>query len=599
MFFTTYNPLTPEYVEEKAKAIGAAAGGGCGCLNGLKFEVKLDGQFAPAKLAYEIKDEKELVVTENDATYTAPYSSICQGPITIMTHLIPGTSRGWHLVIDRRTWAVTAFETWFGITVPVGLDLFGAKKEPDYYSDIPREIQREYYFGWLDMGNNEKPEKLHTTTNRIEGRGLYWKYDTGYEILTFNPSTSCTTFTELGAVQGGITVTNPADYIRIDDENYIYARWEVEFSGKMWIEVMNFFDFTAAGMEFGFEKDDSLTYKLHRAELELTGDAAHLEKINSFGDKERPMAATLGKKKGGRYSYRPMDIDVPMPREEAHAHAAEKQTIFGRGQKANIMGSKNNLDFNYDLVGKEFKVWADNEKYAQAPWSGYKGTPWEYKFIDKETLQWRYGDMEWQTEYYTCFQPDKKLYHFAHLMTGDPDYSMVSHVIDLQNGLATIIKAGIGNWQSEWEAGANVQFGTVEYGDLKAPFARRHHFTDELLGQCFAWAYTETMNSIHVYSSPESYSWTIFGSDNGGGATWSSPCFYIKLRPDVYLFQWVEEKCNGSQGLVVINRKIQHDGGFFYGVSHAGLSLSITGAYMRELGKFDIAKYFDRIPGIK
>ena len=57
MFFTNYNPLTPEYVEEKAKAIGAAVGGGCGCLKGMKFDVKLEGQFAPAKLAYEIKDE--------------------------------------------------------------------------------------------------------------------------------------------------------------------------------------------------------------------------------------------------------------------------------------------------------------------------------------------------------------------------------------------------------------------------------------------------------------------------------------------------------------------------------------------------------------
>ena len=330
MFFTNYNPLTPEYVEEKAKAIGAAVGGGCGCLKGMKFDVKLEGQFAPAKLAYEIKDEKELVVTENDATYTAPYTAISQGPITIMTHLIPGCSRGWHLVIDRRTWAVTAFETWFGITVPVGMDLFGMKKEPDYYRDIPREIQREYYFGWLDMGNNEKP-KFHTTTNRIEGRGLHWKYDCGYEFLTFNPSQYCTTLSELGTAQGGITVTNPADYIRIDDENYIYARWEVEFSGKMWIEVMNFFDFTAAGLEFGFEKDDSLTYNMHRAELDLTGDAAHLEQINSFGDKERPLASTMGQKKGGRYAYRPMDIDVPMPREEALAHAAERQMIFGGG----------------------------------------------------------------------------------------------------------------------------------------------------------------------------------------------------------------------------------------------------------------------------
>ena len=592
MFFTKFDPLTPEYVEEKAKAVGAAAGESCPCLKGMKFAVKLEGEFAPKKLSYEIKDKKELVVNENGKKYTAAYAAISQGPITLLTHLIPGTSRGWHLVIDRRTWAVTAFETWFGITVPVGSDLSGMK-EPTGYRDIPREIQREYYFGWIDKGDNEKPARLHTTTNRIEGRGLHWKFDNGYEILTFNPSVCCTTFTELGGEMGGITMTNPADYIRIDDENYVYARWEVEFSGKMWIEVLNFFDFAAAGVEFGFEADNRLTYRLHRAELELTGDAAHLEQITSFGDKERPMAAMF-KKKGGRYSYRPADVDIPMAREEALKHAAEKQAVFGGGQ--NIMASGNNLAENFDLVGKKFKVWNDNEKYAQAPWSGDKGKPWEYQFVNETTLKWRHGGRNWHEEKYKCFEPDKGLYLFAHLLTGDPDYSMVAQVVDLQTGLATTVKTGIGNWHSEWEAGANVMFGTVEYGDLKAPFARRHHFTDELVGRSFAWAYSDTMSSIHVYSSPESYSWTIFSGDNSGGATWSSPCFYIKLRPEVYLFQWVEENCNGSQGLVVMNRKTQHDGGFFYGVSHNGLMLGVTGAFMRELGRFNIRKYFDHTP---
>ena len=306
------------------------------------------------------------------------------------------------------------------------------------------------------------------------------------------------------------------------------------------------------------------------------------------------MAASF-KDKGGRYSYRPADMDIPMTREEALEHAKEKQFIFGGGQ--NIMASGNNMAQCFALVGKKFKVWNDNEKYAQAPWSGDKGKPWEYQIIDGTTLKWRHGSRNWKEEKYLCFEPDKELYFFAHMLTGDPDYSMVAQVLDFKTGLSTTIKTGIGNWHSEWEAGANVLFGTVEApGVQAAPFARRHHFTDELVGQCFAWAYSETMSSIHVYSSPESYSWTIFSGDNSGGATWSSPCFYIKLRPDVYLFQWVEENCNGSQGLVCINRKIQHDGGFFYGVSHNGLNLNITGAFMRELGKFRIKKYFDHTP---
>ena len=101
------------------------------------------------------------------------------------------------------------------------------------------------------------------------------------------------------------------------------------------------------------------------------------------------------------------------------------------------------------------------------------------------------------------------------------------------------------------------------------------------------------MNSIHVYSSPESYSWTIFDGNNGGGPTWSSPCFYIKLRPDVYLFQWVEEKCNGSQGLMVFNPRLMHDAGYFFHADENGLSLTTLGAYARTCGDFDIMKYFE------
>ena len=100
------------------------------------------------------------------------------------------------------------------------------------------------------------------------------------------------------------------------------------------------------------------------------------------------------------------------------------------------------------------------------------------------------------------------------------------------------------------------------------------------------------MSSIHVYSSPRAtagpYSRAIIAEEQPGAV----PASISSSRDDAYLFQWVEENCNGSQGLVVFNPKILHDSGFFFGVSHTGLSLNITGAYARSLGKFDIMKYF-------
>ena len=366
----------------------------------------------------------------------------------------------------------------------------------------------------------------------------------------------------------------------------------MEFSGKFWIEVMDFFHNKAIGLEFGFEEDCSLTYSLHTADLEITGDAAHLESIYTFGNEEPPMAM-MAKRKGGRYAYRPMDTDVPMSHEEALQHANESQRFF-EVDGPNIMASKNTLPFSEALIGKKFKVKPDMEKHSIAPWTGDQSVVYEYDVFSKRFLRFRINDGEWMEAKYICFEPAHDIYFFSHMIPGDPDFANLTHACDFSTGLTTTVRAQIGNWHSEWEIGSKVNFGTLEYGDIKPPFARRHHFTNDLVGKSYAWAYSSSMSSIHVYSAPESSSWTIFQQNNAGGATWSSPCYYIKLRDDAYIFQWVEENCNGMQGLVVINPQLLHDSGFFFGVSHGGISLNVTGAVGRQLGTFDIMKYFDK-----
>ena len=608
MYFTEYDPLTEEHVREQLRAARPAESSQpADCLRGLSFRFRSDSPFAPDELCYVFADDGTLCFTENGTACSVPYSFAQKGDLLLISLLVPDTDRGWHLVLDRKTCAATAFETWFGITVPVGYDLTG-QRPPSSYRDIPREVQRQYYFGWADTGANEPPAKLHSTTNLIEGRGLHWQYEDGTELLTFYPSVVCCTVVELGDAMGGITVTEAADYIRLRDEVFLCARWEPEFTGMMHLDIMDFFDMDAFGMTFGFGKDDRLTWQITKARLQLTGDAAHLEKITSTGDAGQVFRG-YGEKKGARYAYRPMDIDVPMPREQALACAAAKQDILA-GTSVNIMQSYHHLPFCDELAGRQFTVRPDHERYTAAPWSGSGNNASEagiavgrepgaanvieYDVLSVDRLRWRVPGGEWTEETYACFRPDKDLYFFSHMLTGDPDLCCVSQVLDFRNGLTTTVVAGLGNWRSEWETGANVFVGTLEYGDLKPPFARRHHFTDELVGKCFAWNYGENMQSIHVYSTPESYSWTIFQADNSGGATWSGPCFYMKLRPDVYLLQWTEEKCNGCQGLVVFNRRIQHDSGFFYGTSADGIRLQVTGAHMRELGSYDILKYFGR-----
>ncbi|MDR0917012.1 MAG: hypothetical protein LBN02_07485 [Oscillospiraceae bacterium] len=598
MFFHTYDPLSPEIVAAKVAAKPRpAADKYCGALVGKTLKLKLTGEFAPTQLDYTFASDAELTVTENGKTYTAPYGATSLGEITLFSHLIPGETRGWHVVLDRKTELVTAFETWFGTSVPVGGDLFGMK-QPTHYREIPREIQRHYHFGYVDNGQ-AAPEKLHTTTNRLEGRGLHWAYSCGSENLTFFPSVVCSLTTWLDEPQDAVSVTYPSDYIRINDEYYIYAKWGVEFAGEAWIEVLDLFDLKAVGLKYGFNEDDEVVYDLHTAKLTVTGDAAHLETITVNGDKAPPMAMLQGK--GARYAYRPKDMDPPMTHDEAY-EAAKTQRIFEFGGP-NIMMSGNTLPFTYFLVGKQFKLTYDHVQTPYA-WSAANipailPTEYEYDVVSNETLKWRVPGGDWVEDKYVCFEPAKDIYFFSHMLTGNKDdkgdilYANVSQAVDFSTGLSTCVYARVGSWTSEWEIGATCLFGTAEgEGIATAPFSKRHGYSTDFVGKTLAWAYSDSMSSIHTYSSPVSYSWTIFQDDNSGGATWSSPGFFVKLRDDAYLFQWVEENCNGSQGLVCYNPQILHDGGFFFGLGHTGLSLNITGAFARQLGQFDIKKYF-------
>ncbi|MCL2226992.1 MAG: molybdenum cofactor biosynthesis F family protein [Oscillospiraceae bacterium] len=590
MFFHKYNTLSSETVSSLLAAGKKALNKmeQCGRFAERKtLKLRLSGKHAPTQLDYTFKDGGTLTVTENGKSCEAPYSSTCLGSVWIFTHLIPGTQRGWHVFFDSATELVTVFETWFGITVPVGGDLFGLK-EPTGTREIAREVQREIYHGYNDVGQTA-PEKLHTRTNRLEGKGLHWKDDAGTEILTFHPSVTTSTFVELGREWGDITVAAPSDYFIITDHQLIYSRGECEYSGTLVIELIDLFEKEAAGIRLGIDENDALEYVLRKSELTITGQAAIFEDFADYGTNlptEPPDPP-----KGWRMTYRPSDMHPPITKADVDK-AVQKNPIKPFNAES-IMSGANNMPVSDYLVGKKLTLKFDGA-HIPAPFASTGHTAWEYEFVDVETLKWRAPGGSWQEDRYQAFETNKDLILFAHLCTGDPDYRCLNHAVDFQNGLVTCVDSQIGNWHSEWEVGNRTLFGVLEYPGVTPPLVRRHHFTDDMVGKSLTWAYSDTMKSIHVYSSPESYSWTIYMDNNAGGSSWSSPSFFVKLRDDAYLFCWVEDLCNGSQGLMVFNPSIMHDAGYFFGADENGVRLSVMGAYSRTAGSFDILKYFGR-----
>ena len=93
-------------------------------------------------LAYKFSSNSKLSVTENDGkAASARFGALEMDDICLFSHMIPGTQRGYTVIVDRGNKLATVIELWFS-----------------GYEDN-REVQRQIYFGYLDQGG-EAP-KLH------------------------------------------------------------------------------------------------------------------------------------------------------------------------------------------------------------------------------------------------------------------------------------------------------------------------------------------------------------------------------------------------------------------------------------------------------
>jgi phenolic acid decarboxylase len=452
-----------------------------------------------------------------------------------------------------------------------------------------REVWRHFMFGYVDTGA-PAPQKRHALTNRIEGKGTYWKNDNGVEMLYFFPSVVWSSFLELSDPLGGITITAPSDYIKIDDRLYIYSRVEQEYSGTFTLEVIDLFTVRHVGMRLGFDKNDVLDYSMYSGKGEVTGQSTNLEPLTDYGT-EIPFGEAHRKQinpqnKGVRPSYRPRFMHKDYTKTEVDEVIRTKSQIF-EGQS--IMSSFNTMEVSDYMVGKRFTLRYDN------------GPAWEYEIIDDRHLKWREeGESTWHSEIHQGFEAAKDIILFCHICTGSDPLRCLTQAVDFSKALATCVDAQLGNGRKPWEVGHRAIFGVLELERGPTPPAvERHSFTTDLVGKAFAWTYGEFMQSIHVYSTPNSYSWTIMLPKNAGGWMWSSPCLYVKLRDDAYLMSWTEDACNGNQGTFILNPWIMHDAGFFFGMgdSPGGSSdvhLTPMGAFARPLHGFDVLKYFDR-----
>ena len=574
MFRTQYTTLTPEYIRDKLAAAQAPSQSAPAMkLNGQKFSIVTDNG---PKLTYAFEGGKlKLTIKGKKAVETA-YGAKELRDLLLISCLIPGTQTAYHLVLDRKTRLVTLFETWFSEA---------AVKEA-------REAQREIYFGYAEEEGKAAPTARHGFTSRFENKGIVWTDDRGEKLLIVSNSCYYSTMVQLNAPDGGITVAFPSDYIKISDEQFLYARNEAEFSGTFVLAAIDLFRMEEIGVRLGFDEKDKLDWRIFRASGELTGQLATFGRFTDYGgnyDTEKFGSMVLPDKKkmkkGRRAVYRVHGEYPDITKEEAknagaapHAFPIVDETI---------MPSGNSMPDTHYLIGKHFTLRMDN------------GPSWDYQITGLSTLRWREsGKRIWHDETYKAFEPDEDLIMFAHVQTGTPYGRGITAAVDFKNGCATVFHSKIGNGYANREVGYDLYFGVLEMRGVTPPERLRHTRTTDLVGRAFTWNYSGGENgltSMHVYTSPWAYSWTIYLDNQEGGMVWSSPCEYVKLRKDCYIMSWVEETSAGGQGTVLMNLRTMHDCGVFYGLAFDDskmVSMSSIGAFARDAGKLDILKYY-------
>ena len=532
---------------------------------GKTLSIVTDG--GPA-LRYRFANNAKLSVAEDGGkALHAGFGALEMDRLCLLAHMIPGTQRGYAVFVDRQSKLATVIELWFS-----------------GYEDN-REVQRQIYFGYIDSHGATAPKQRHELTDRLEGRAYHWRQDSGMETLEYYPSAGYSHFVELSRTGGELGFSAPSDYVKLDNDFFVYTRTECEFSGTFTAYAIDMNRTQQIGVRLGFDEGDNLHYYLFRGHGDILGQIARFEKFGDYSGDPIPGPKDKDGKpvKGGRRVYRPIKTMEKLTREQVaevvkeHSAAFPHRTATGgaAGMAVNALAAS---DY---LAGKTFTLRYDS------------GPVMEYEVASADELSWR-NDAEggWTQARYQAYEVAPGLLLFGHLLAGAPNHDGHIVALDFHQGLVTCYNGFLNTPYFANEAAARTLFGVLEMEGIQPPMYRRHARTTEMLGRCITYSYAPGLTSMHLYSTPNTVSWIIFTPDGHGGMEWSGPGDFVKIRDGIYFMYWLEEACNGTLGTILLNLNIMHDAGIGYFCGSRGLNLSQIGAVVRHAGKFEVDRYF-------
>lgn len=597
MYRLNYNNLSKKQVED-VLAKGTApicASAFCSCLAGRSLRITLDKiPVEGPSLEYEFLTDTKLTLKENGGVgVNCDYGALTLKEITLFSHMVPGTKKGYTVIVNWKTAVVTVFEMWFidyeGRVIDTTKTFCDAGEAGKLAPFINREVQRQYYFGYLEEPGKTPPARRDKLSLQLENTMIEWVEDRGKHRLTTYTSTTFTTLVELDTPDGGDVLTFVADILQISDPLFIHCFGEVEYSGRLSVEVLDLFSMKKIGVTMGIDENDTFEHTLYKGLGKYLGRYAAFYDFNDRGDRYSTIITDRidFSVKGARATYRP-SIMAKKPTEAEITEASKNPVIFNTGREHEmVMASSHVLDDTDYCAGKELTFRGDDDFAV------------EMRFMTATELVYRIaGESEWHAETYRAAELDEDFIVLGYYRSGSNPPANLSFALDFKNGCATCISSKLGSKYDLRDPVPSYHFGVIEQEDLTPLRIFRHGFTDELLGRAFTQTYSDKMSSIHIYNAPHSYSWTIINSaapgtpaNRAGGYVWSSPCEYLKFRDDLYAMIWVEQKWSGGFCALFRNLRTERECGFGYGLSHDAKSIGMhkMGAISRSAGYIDLS----------
>lgn len=595
MFRTEYSALSLAQVKAIVSTAGAPTCGGAPdrSLIGehLRFVPDREG-IMPPEQEYEFPDGDTLILRENGTSFRCAYKALRLKDIVLFAFMIPGTLRGYTVVLDLVSGAAVTEEMWFidheGKRIDTREKCLDITELMQLGFFVNREVERQICRGRFLREGKTPGEKSFERGLRLDNKMVFWIDDLGRRQVFTYVSNYFSTLVEPGTPDGENILSLPSDYLQISDSMFFYSVGEVEYSGRLSVEVIDLFTMRKIGMIMGIDENDRFEFSLYRAEGRYLGQYATFYDFDDLGrEASQRMTGRFGAPtKGFRGTYRTSVLARALTDEQVRSVSAGEIPVFDLTEKNSMITAGLRMEDSRECVGRRLLFRDDG---------GYEAG---FDFISDTALLFREGDGEWAMQEYRASQLDEHLVYLGFHVAGSIPASSVIAAIDLENGCATVIRSRFGGGHEPHDVVNRYHFGSVTGEGITSVPSGRHGFTRELLGRSFTWSYSRGVTSQHIYNAPNSCSWTIFtGGEPGrgrGGFVWSAPCTYIRLREDVYIMTWVEEKWSGTMSSIAMNLRIMHDTGFYLYIEHDGSRIGFNqiSAFGRDAGRCDMTNIY-------